>query len=113
MNDEGEAMKNGGPGERRFRPFLGSVTLAAMAILGAHMSIAGGYHKAVEIAARAGCDCVQLFTKNRPNWRFQIAKQNARVAACSCIGRAGLLCGAGWAGQARGGMWPANRGSRF
>lgn len=40
-----------------------------MAILGAHMSIAGGYHKAVEIAARAGCDCVQVFTKNNNQWR--------------------------------------------
>ena len=40
-----------------------------MPILGAHMSIAGGYHKAVEIAARAGCDCVQLFTKNNNQWR--------------------------------------------
>ena len=35
-----------------------------MAILGAHMSIAGGYYRAVEIAARCGCDCVQVFTKN-------------------------------------------------
>lgn len=33
------------------------------------MSIAGGYHKAVEIALRAGCDCVQLFTKNNNQWR--------------------------------------------
>lgn len=33
-----------------------------MAILGAHMSMAGGYYKAVEAAKRAGCDCVQLFT---------------------------------------------------
>src|SRR3569623_927138 len=40
-----------------------------MAILGAHMSIAGGYHKAVEIAQRCGCDCVQLFTKNNNQWR--------------------------------------------
>lgn len=40
-----------------------------MAILGAHMSIAGGYHKAVEAAAAAGCDCVQLFTKNNNQWR--------------------------------------------
>jgi deoxyribonuclease IV len=40
-----------------------------MAILGAHMSIAGGYHKAVEIARRCGCDCVQLFTKNNNQWR--------------------------------------------
>jgi deoxyribonuclease-4 len=40
-----------------------------MAILGAHMSIAGGYYKAVEIASRCGCDCVQLFTKNNNQWR--------------------------------------------
>jgi len=40
-----------------------------MAILGAHMSMAGGYYKAVEAAAKAGCDCVQLFTKNNNQWR--------------------------------------------
>jgi deoxyribonuclease-4 len=44
-------------------------TLQPMAILGAHMSIAGGYYKAVEAAQRAGCDCVQLFTKNNNQWR--------------------------------------------
>jgi deoxyribonuclease-4 len=38
-----------------------------MPILGAHDSIAGGYYKAVEIARRVGCDCVQIFTDNRPN----------------------------------------------
>jgi deoxyribonuclease-4 len=40
-----------------------------MPILGAHMSIAGGYHRSVEIAHAAGCDCVQLFTKNNNQWR--------------------------------------------
>lgn len=40
-----------------------------MAILGAHMSIAGGYYKAVEAAHDAGCDCVQVFTKNNNQWR--------------------------------------------
>jgi deoxyribonuclease-4 len=39
-----------------------------MAILGAHMSIAGGYYRAVEIAKACGCDCVQLFTKNNNQW---------------------------------------------
>ena len=39
-----------------------------MPLLGAHMSIAGGYYKAVEIAAQCGCDCVQLFTKNNNQW---------------------------------------------
>jgi deoxyribonuclease-4 len=40
-----------------------------MSILGAHMSIAGGYYRAVEIAHECGCDCVQLFTKNNNQWR--------------------------------------------
>jgi deoxyribonuclease IV len=40
-----------------------------MALLGSHMSIAGGYYKAVEAAKKAGCDCVQVFTKNNNQWR--------------------------------------------
>ncbi len=40
-----------------------------MACLGAHMSIAGGYYKAVEAAHRCQCDCVQIFTKNNNQWR--------------------------------------------
>lgn len=40
-----------------------------MPILGAHMSIAGGYYKAAEAAQRVGCDCVQVFTKNNNQWR--------------------------------------------
>jgi deoxyribonuclease-4 len=40
-----------------------------MPLLGAHMSIAGGYYKAVEEARRCGCDVVQLFTKNNSQWR--------------------------------------------
>jgi deoxyribonuclease IV len=39
-----------------------------MAILGAHMSIVGGFEKAVQRARRCGCDCVQLFTKNNSQW---------------------------------------------
>lgn len=45
-----------------------------MAILGAHMSMAGGYYKAVLAAAEAGCDCVQLFTKNNNQWRARDIK---------------------------------------
>lgn len=40
-----------------------------MAILGAHMSIAGGYYKAVNSAKACLCDCVQVFTKNNNQWR--------------------------------------------
>jgi deoxyribonuclease-4 len=50
-----------------------------MAILGAHLSIAGGYHKAVEKAHQYGCDCVQLFTKNNTQWRAKpITPEEAR-----------------------------------
>ena len=61
-----------------------------MAILGAHQSISGGYHKAVERARQHGCDCVQLFTKNNNQWaarkitpdeaqRFREALDNLRI----------------------------------
>lgn len=39
-----------------------------MVKLGAHMSIAGGYYKAVEAAAELDMDVVQLFTKNNNQW---------------------------------------------
>jgi len=47
-----------------------------MAILGAHMSMAGGYYKAVEAAHRVGCDCVQLFTKNNNQWRAKLITED-------------------------------------
>lgn len=34
-----------------------------MPLLGAHMSIAGGYYKAVDAAADVEMNCVQLFCK--------------------------------------------------
>ncbi len=40
-----------------------------MPLLGAHMSIAGGYYKAADAAARFGMDTVQIFTKNNNQWR--------------------------------------------
>lgn len=43
--------------------------------LGCHMSIAGGYYKAVEAARRADCDVVQLFTKNNNQWRAKPISQ--------------------------------------
>ncbi len=38
-------------------------------LLGAHMSIAGGMHTAVERAARIGCTTMQVFVKNNNQWR--------------------------------------------
>ena len=49
-----------------------------MPILGAHMSIAGGYYKAAEAAAGFGMDTVQVFTKNNNQWR---AKEITAVEA--------------------------------
>src|SRR5262245_53025985 len=37
--------------------------------LGAHMSIAGGYYKAPEAAARLEMGTCQLFTKNNTQWK--------------------------------------------
>ena len=39
-----------------------------MPVLGAHLSIAGGLHKAVESAARLGMGTVQIFTANARQW---------------------------------------------
>jgi deoxyribonuclease-4 len=40
-----------------------------MPLLGCHLSIAGGYYKAVEAAAAFKMDCVQIFTKNNNQWK--------------------------------------------
>lgn len=39
--------------------------------LGAHFSIAGGLHKALERAADLGCDALQLFTHSTVQWRVK------------------------------------------
>lgn len=36
---------------------------------GAHMSIAGGFDKSVDRAVQAGCDALQIFTKNGNQWK--------------------------------------------
>ena len=40
-----------------------------MPILGAHMSIAGGYYKAIDAAGALGMKTCQVFTKNNNQWR--------------------------------------------
>jgi deoxyribonuclease-4 len=49
------------------------------------MSIAGGYHRAVEQAQRHGCDCVQLFTKNNNQWRAKIISNEEAVQFTSSL----------------------------
>ncbi len=41
-------------------------------LLGAHLSISGGLHRAVEEAAALGCTALQIFTKNATQWRERI-----------------------------------------
>lgn len=51
-----------------------------MPLLGAHKSIAGGYHNALLAAQELGCQCVQLFTKNNNQWAGKpISDQEAAV----------------------------------
>ncbi|MEK6233317.1 MAG: deoxyribonuclease IV, partial [Planctomycetales bacterium] len=48
-------------------------------LLGAHMSIAGGFHKAVERAAAAGMSICQIFTKNNNQWKGKpLGKKDAQ-----------------------------------
>src|SRR5215471_17952190 len=55
---------------------------------GAHMSIAGGLHKAFGHGERAGCECLQIFSKNQQQWRAKplaeadIAKFKAEHERC-------------------------------
>lgn len=44
---------------------------------GAHMSIAGGLHRAFDAAAAAGCDCLQVFVKNPRQFRGQPLTEEA------------------------------------
>ncbi len=41
-------------------------------LLGAHMSIAGGVHTAVERAVSIGCTTMQMFVKNNTQWRGKV-----------------------------------------
>jgi deoxyribonuclease-4 len=40
-----------------------------MDYLGAHMSIAGGLHNAIDRGLKAGCGVIQIFTQNANQWR--------------------------------------------
>lgn len=63
-----------------------------MPLLGAHQSIAGGYFKAVEIAARVGCDCVQVFTKNNNQWRAKEISDAEAAAFREALVRLNIVC---------------------
>jgi deoxyribonuclease-4 len=58
--------------------------------LGAHMSIAGGYYKAVEAAAALEMDCVQLFTKNNNQWAAKPITSSEVEDFKTCLTQAGI-----------------------
>jgi deoxyribonuclease-4 len=63
-----------------------------MSPLGAHQSIAGGYHKAVESGVQTGCQVIQIFTKNTNHWRGKpIAPQEAQ-AFREALAASGIAC---------------------
>ncbi|MGD0074850.1 MAG: deoxyribonuclease IV [Candidatus Binataceae bacterium] len=47
---------------------MASIKDAKRPLLGAHMSIAGGVGEALLRGQRAGCDCIQIFTKSSRQW---------------------------------------------
>ena len=61
-----------------------------MPLLGAHMSIAGGYYKAVEAAAKLGMATCQLFTKNNNQWRARPLTSEDIEAFRSALERTGV-----------------------
>ena len=60
--------------------------------LGAHQSIVGGFHKAVERAVETGCECLQIFTRNINRWSVSPIDPAAAAAFRAAVREAGLAC---------------------
>ena len=45
-------------------------------IFGAHMSIAGGLHRAIERGLHVGCECIQIFVRNQRQWSAKPLNQD-------------------------------------
>lgn len=58
--------------------------------LGAHMSIEGGFSKAVERGRRAGCETMQVFTKNSNRWGAPFPGEAEVAAFASARESAGI-----------------------
>ncbi len=59
-------------------------------LLGAHMSIAGGVHTAVDRATSIGCTALQVFTKNNNQWNGKPFTENDIVLYKQKISAAGI-----------------------
>lgn len=57
---------------------------------GAHQSIAGGLHKAVERAVETGCECLQIFTRNINRWDTSPIDEADAAAFRAAVQAAGL-----------------------
>src|ERR1051326_1466104 len=53
-------------------------------LLGAHQSIAGGLHRALERGRAAGCEAIQLFTRSARQWASRtLAEDEVRAFAAA------------------------------
>ncbi len=59
-------------------------------VLGAHQSIAGGFHRAVERAVETGSECLQIFTRNINQWAVSPIDAGAASAFRAAVRAAGL-----------------------
>lgn len=59
-------------------------------LLGAHMSIAGGYHLAAEKGGALGCTAIQLFTKNERQWKAKPITDAEAALFKSTVSRQGI-----------------------
>ena len=60
--------------------------------VGAHQSIAGGFHRAVERAVETGCECLQIFTRNINQWDVKPIPAAEAAAFRAAVREAGLAC---------------------
>ena len=63
-----------------------------MALIGAHMSVAGGLSRAFERAGALGCESMQIFTRNQRQWKhaplsFSEIEDFYRASQESCVKR--------------------------
>ena len=58
--------------------------------LGAHHSIAGGFHRAVDRAVETGCECLQIFTRNINQWAVSPLDDAAADTFRTAVREAGL-----------------------
>ncbi|MBC7187311.1 MAG: deoxyribonuclease IV [Calditrichaeota bacterium] len=61
-------------------------------MLGAHVSIAGGLHKAPARGVAIGCDAIQIFTKNQVQWKAPPLSEEEIAAFRTEFQHSGLAC---------------------